>query len=193
MDAVELLQAHERMCAYYQENCGDCPLCHMDSCGMGTKNPELLVDIVRKWTAEHCEVSKADESRNVLELMVALTDKVDRMAEKIANAERKIDRNGRTAACAFCSINDRAAEMRERISKCEQAIRATSSACAGGETERKKKKRTRTDVLVEAFPEAVCDAHGVPCACPRDFGFAKCGGGDCVECRREHWCAEVGD
>lgn len=90
MDAVEFIQARDRMCAYYEENCGDCPASHMDSCGVGTKNPELLVDIVRKWTAEHCEVSKADESRNVLELMVALTDKVDRLAERITKCEQAI-------------------------------------------------------------------------------------------------------
>lgn len=154
MDAVEFIQAHER----------------------------LLVDIVRKWTAEHCEVSKADESRNVLELMVALTDKVDRMAERIKVAENMIEESRCVMDAAFGEVDERFAEVDKRIALCMQMN--------GG---KRKKKRTRMDVLVEAFPEAVCDAHGVPCACPRDFGLTKCGGGDCVECRHEHWCAEVGD
>lgn len=182
MDAVELLKAHDRMCTYYEESCGDCPLRHMDSCGTGTKNPELLVDIVRKWTAEHCEVSKADESRNVLELMVALTDKVDRLEERIKVAENMIEESRCVTDAAFGEVDERFAEVDKRIALCMRMN--------GG---KRKKKRTRMDVLVEAFPEAVCDAHGVPCACPCDFGLTECGGGDCVECRREHWYAEVGD
>lgn len=94
MDAVEFIQAHER----------------------------LLVDIVRKWTAEHCEVSKADESRNVLELMVALTDKVDRMAERIKVAENMIEESRCVMDAAFGEVDERRETKKE----------ANEDGCAGG-------------------------------------------------------------
>ena len=120
MDAVEFIQAHDRMCAYHEKNCGDCPARHMDSCGMGTKNPALLVDIVRKWTAEHCEVSKADESRNVLELMVALTDKVDRLEEKIKVAEKMIEESRCVTDATFGEVDERFAEVDAQIERVDE-------------------------------------------------------------------------
>lgn len=172
MDAVELLQAHERMCAYYQENCGDCPLCHMDSCGMGTKKPELLVDIVRKWTAEHCEVSKADESRNVLELMVALTD-------KIKAAENMIEESRRVTDAAFGKVDERFAEVDAQIALC---MRKNS-----GTKEKNKRKRRRKYALFAVLP------HLGTSVCPKiiDKNY-KCDKRKlCAVCKHEFWDEEV--
>ena len=177
MDAVEFIQAHDRMCAYHEKNCGDCPARHMDSCGMGTKNPELLVDIVRKWTAEHCEVSKADESRNVLELMVVLTDKVDRLAEKIKVAEVK---------ALLREKEEWAAEQEQQKAEQEQQK-------AEQEQQKAEPKRKNKDVLLAAFPDARVDIDGIPNACPFELDAQY----DCNEfktcsvCRRAHWLAEV--
>ncbi len=184
MDAVEFIQAHDRMCAYHEKNCGDCPARHMDSCGMGTKNPELLVDIVRKWTAEHCEVGKADESRNVLELMVALTDKVDRLAEKIKVAEKMIEESRFVTDATFGEVDERFAEVDAQIALC---MRENSGA---GKAEQ---KRTNKDVLVAVFPDARMDYNGLPDMCPLvlDTQYDCNAFASCSLCKRTHWLAEV--
>ena len=141
MDAVEFIRARDRMCAYHEKNCGDCPARHVDGCGMGTKNPELLVDIVRKWTAEHCEVSKADESRNVLELYVVLADKVDRLAnkvdllaEKIKVAESMIEESRCVTDATFGEVDERFAEVDAQIALCMR--RANDAAKTGNSGEK---------------------------------------------------------
>lgn len=186
MDAVEFIQAHDRMCAYHEKNCGDCPARHMDSCGMGTKNPELLVDIVRKWTAEHCEVSKADESRNVLELMVALTDKVDRLAEEIKAAEKMIEESRYVTDATFGEADERFAEVKALLREKEEWA-------AEQEQQKAEPKRTNKDALLAAFPNARMDYNGLPDMCPLvlDTQYDCNAFASCSFCKRTHWLAEV--
>lgn len=186
MDAVEFIQAHDRMCAYHEKNCGDCPARHMDSCGMGTKNPELLVDIVRKWTAEHCEVSKADESRNVLELMVALTDKVDRLAEKIKVAEKMIEESRCVTDATFGEVDERFAEVDAQIERVDERITLCMQ-MNGGTKKKNKRKRKRKYALLAVLPNVDTSA------CPKvlDMNY-KCDKRKlCAVCKHEFWNEEV--
>ena len=197
MDAVEFVKTIREICRWHK-TCLECPFgCEKGGCDICTaRDPREFVRIADKWSGENRTDGTEEESRNVLELYVVLADKVDRLAnkvdllaEKIKVAKNMIEESRSLTDATFGEVDERFAEMDAQIAMCMRRANDATKTGNGGE----KKKRTRIDVLVEAFPEAVCDAHGIPCACPCDFGLTECGGGDCVECRREHWCAEAGD
>lgn len=189
MDALEFVKTVQEICSWHK-TCSECPFgCEKGGCDICTaRDPREFVRIAEKWAGENRTDGTEKESRNVLELYECLADKVDLLEEKIKVARSMIEASRDLTNATFGEVDERFAEVDEKIALC---MRMANEAGKAGNSKEAKKKRTRMDVLVEAFPEAVCDAYGVPFACPREFGLAECGGGDCVECRREHWYAEV--
>lgn len=57
-----------------------------------------------------------------------------------------------------------------------------------------KPKRTRMDVLLDVFPQAVMDGD-VPALCPRSIvngiSLQYCAKATCSDCKREYWLAEM--
>lgn len=93
MDAVEFAKTMREICRSHT-SCVECEFVKVQGhCGI--TNPEAdhagMVAVAEQWAREHVEEDTEKESRNVLELMVALTDKVDRLAEKIKVAESMIE------------------------------------------------------------------------------------------------------
>lgn len=84
MDAVEFLKTVREVCHCYK-TCSECPFrCEKGGCDIcTTSDPREFVRIAEKWAGENHAEGAREESRNVLELMVVLTEKVDRLAEKM--------------------------------------------------------------------------------------------------------------
>lgn len=85
MDAMEFAKTVRKICRSHT-SCVECEFVKVQGhCGI--TNPEAdhagMVAVAEQWAREHVEKGTEEESRNVLELMVALTDKVDRLAEKM--------------------------------------------------------------------------------------------------------------
>lgn len=71
---------------------------------------------------EHVEKGTEEESRNVLELMVALTDKVDRLAEKIKVAEKMIEESRCVTDATFGEVDEWFAEVEAQIERVDERI-----------------------------------------------------------------------
>lgn len=186
MDAVEFAKTMRKICRSHT-NCVECEFMKVQGHCCIT-NPEAdhagMVAVAEQWAREHVEKATEEESRNMLELMVALTDKVDRLAEKIKVAENMIEESRCVTDAAFGEVNERFAEVDKRIALCTQEN--------NGKT---KKKRTRKDLMLAAFPDTeVLDGH--PPFCPIHFekGYTcrdATGGIPCNNCKREYWLTEV--
>lgn len=90
MDAVEFAKTMRKICRSHT-SCVECEFVKVQGhCGI--TNPEAdhagMVAVAEQWAREHVEKGTEEESRNVLELIVALTEKVDRMAEKMIEESR---------------------------------------------------------------------------------------------------------
>lgn len=186
MDAVKFAKTMRKICRSHT-SCVECEFVKVQGhCGI--TNPEAdhagMVAVAEQWAREHVEEDTEKESRNVLELMVALTDKVDRLAEKIKVAESMIEESRCVTDATFGEVDERFAEMGERIALC---MWENSGA------EKAKKKRTNKDALLAAFPNARVDKNGIPDMCPLVLNSQY----DCNEfascslCKRTHWLAEV--
>lgn len=185
MDAVEFVKTIREIC-HCHKTCSECPFrCEKGGCDIcTTRDPREFVRIAEKWAGENHAEGARDESRNVLELMVALTDKVDRLGEKIKVAESMIEESRSVTDAAFGKVDEQFAEMGERIALC---MWENSGA------EKAKKKRTNKDVLLATFPNARMDHNGIPDMCPLvlDSQYDCNEFASCSLCKRTHWLAEV--
>lgn len=196
MDAVEFVKTMREVC-HQHETCLGCPFgCKEGGCDVCTaRDPREFVRIAEKWAGEHIKKDEEDKSRNVLELYVALADKVDLLAnkvdllaEKIKVAESKIEESRHLTDATFGEVDERFAEMYGQIALCLRTPVETK-------IESKTEKRTRMDILAEAFPDAVvAAADGIPVVCPAEIDSNhRCGQWDtvCDKCRRKYWAEEV--
>ena len=186
MDAVEFAKTMRKICRSHT-SCVECEFMKVQGhCGI--TNPEAdhagMVAVAEQWAREHVEKGTEEESRNVLELMVALTDKVDRLAEKIKVAENMIEESRCVTDATFGEVDERFAEVDKRIALCMREN--------NGKT---KKKRTRKDLMLAAFPNAEI-VDGCPPLCPKHLEkkyHCRAGGASipCNDCKREYWLEEV--
>ena len=123
MDAVEFMKTIREIC-HCQKTCSECPFrCEKGGCDIcTTRDPREFERIAEKWAGEDHAEGVRDESRNVLELMVALTDKVDRIGEKIKVAENMIEESRSVTDAAFGKVDEQLAEIGERIALCMRRI-----------------------------------------------------------------------
>lgn len=108
MDAVEFAKTMRKICRTHT-NCIECEFMKVQGhCGI--MNPETdhaeMVAVAEQWAREHAEKDTEEESRNLLELMVALTDKVDRLEEKIKVAESMIEGSRRVTDATFGEVDE---------------------------------------------------------------------------------------
>lgn len=180
MDAVEFAKTMQKICRSHT-SCAECEFVKIQGhCGI--TNPEAdhagMVAVAERWAREHVEEGTEEESRNVLELMVALTEKVDRLAEKIKVAENMIEESRCVTDATFGEVDERFAEVDKRIALCMRMN--------GGET-KKKRKRRRKYALLAVLP------HVDTSACPKvlDMNY-KCDKRKlCAVCKHEFWNEEV--
>ncbi len=176
MDAVEFAKTMQKICRSHT-SCVECEFVKVQGhCGI--TNPEAdhagMVAVAELWEREHVEKGKEEESRNVL----ALTDKVDRLAEKIKAAENMIEESRRVTDAAFGEVDERFAEVGEQIAMCMRRN--------GGET-KKKRKRRRKYALLAVLP------HVDTSACPKvlDMNYKCDKRKPCAVCKHEFWNEEV--
>lgn len=108
MDAVEFAKTMRKICRTHT-NCIECEFMNVQGhCGI--MNPETdhaeMVAVAEQWAREHAEKDTEEESRNLLELMVALTDKVDRLAGKIKVAEKMIEESRIVTGATFGEVDE---------------------------------------------------------------------------------------
>lgn len=108
MDAVEFAKTMRKICRTHT-NCIECEFMNVQGhCGI--MNPETdhagMVAVAEQWAQEHAEKDTEEESRNLLELMVALTDKVDRLEEKIKVAEKMIEESRCVTDATFGEVDE---------------------------------------------------------------------------------------
>lgn len=83
MDAIEFAKTLRKICRSHT-NCVECEFIKVQgNCCVTNQEADHagMVAVAEQWAREHVEKGTGEESRNVLELMVALTEKVDRLAE----------------------------------------------------------------------------------------------------------------
>lgn len=102
-----------------------------------------------QWAREHVEKGAEEESRNVLELMVALTDKVDRLAEKIKVAEKMIEESRCVTDATFGEVDERFAEVKALLREKEEWA---------AEQEQQEPERERQE---PEHPEESSDLHAI--------------------------------
>lgn len=108
MDAVKFAKTMRKICRTHT-NCIECEFMKVQGhCGI--MNPETdhaeMVAVAEQWEREHVEKDTEEESRNLLKLMVALTDKVDRLEEKIKAAESMIEGSRRVTDATFGEVDE---------------------------------------------------------------------------------------
>lgn len=186
MDAVEFVKTIREIC-HCHKTCSECPFrCEKGGCDIcTTRDPREFVRIAEKWAGENHAEGARDESRNVLELMVALTDKVDRLAEKIKVAEKMIEESRCVTDAAFGEVDERFAEVDAQIERVDERI--TLCMQLNGGTKKNKRKRKRKYALLAVFPNVDTSA------CPKvlDMNY-KCDKRKlCAVCKHEFWNEEV--
>lgn len=221
MEAAEFLRTHQRMCNCYSDCNNGCPARCMSHCGIDTNEPERLVEIVKKWAKEHPDKAKNEAEvpslaytvigAAVAALGVALTD-YDRIntLEKCDADEIKSTINDVLDICEalFAEMSD---EKRSKLRTVTPSLyefvtiwlpyyektkgTTPTQTPAPKPTSELEPKRTRTDVLLAAFPNAEI-VDGYPPFCPTHFekGYTcrdANGGIPCNNCKREYWLAEV--
>ena len=124
MDAIEFAKTLRNICRSHT-NCVECEFVKVQGhCGI--TNPEAdhagMVAVAEQWAREHVEKGTEEESRNLLELMVALTGKVDRLAEKIKVAEKMIEESRCVTDATFGEVDERFAEVDAQIERVDERI-----------------------------------------------------------------------
>lgn len=188
MDAVEFAKTLRKICRSHT-NCVECEFVKVQGhCGI--TNPEAdhagMVAVAEQWAREHVEKGTEEESRNVLELMVALTDKVDRLAEKIKVAEKMIEESRCVTDATFGEVDERFAEVDAQIERVDERITLCMQ-MNGGTKKKNKRKRKRKYALLAVLPNVDTSA------CPKilDMNY-KCDKRKlCAVCKHEFWNEEV--
>jgi hypothetical protein len=125
-------------------------------------------------------------NKDVLELMVALTDKVDRLAEKIKVAEKMIEESRCVTDATFGEVDERFAEVDAQIERVDERITLCMQ-MNGGTKKKNKRKRKRKYALLAVLPNVETSA------CPKvlDMNY-KCDKRKlCAVCKHEFWNEEV--
>lgn len=125
-------------------------------------------------------------NKDVLELMVALTDKVDRLAEKIKVAEKMIEESRFVTDATFGEVDERFAEVDAQIERVDERITLCMQ-MKGGTKKKNKRKRKRKYALLAVLPNVDTSA------CPKvlDMNY-KCDKRKlCAVCKHEFWNEEV--
>lgn len=196
MDAVEFAKTLRKICRSHT-SCVECEFVKVQGhCGI--TNPEAdhagMVAVAEQWAREHVEKGTEEESRNLLELMVALTDKVDRLEEKIKVAEKMIEESRCVTDATFGEVDERFAEVKALLREKEEWAAEQEQQKAEQERQKAEQKRTNKDVLLAAFPRMVM-AGDIPALCPRimdrDIHIQHCAGRSCEQCRHEYWLSEA--
>lgn len=221
MEALEFIREYDRMCRMCSD-CNNCPAGGLESCEPeDTEERAKLVEIVKKWAKEHPDKAKNEAEvpslaytvigAAVAALGVALTD-YDRInalepcdADEIKSV---IDDVLDICEALFAEMSD---EKRSRLRTVTPSLyefvtiwlpyyektkgTTPTQTPAPKPTSEPKPKRTRTDVLLAAFPNAEI-VDGYPPFCPTHFekGFHchETGVGiPCNNCKSEYWLAEA--
>lgn len=194
MEALEFMKQKDRMCNYY---CGEacthddsgetCPAASMD-CETSTDKPEQLVAIVEKWAKEHPEETEvATTPKNGEPCVKTIRDDLEG-----AIYREIISHKTRIAKLEYdvSAIRQSAAKMADTIYALNAKVNYTLKMEPSQTPE---PKRTRKDVLLEAFPDAYVSLDGIPDACPlsldKHYDCNKFQ--NCLRCKRSHWLAEV--
>lgn len=194
MEALEFMKQRDRMCNYY---CGEA-CTHDDSgetcpaesinCDISTDKPEQLVAIVEKWAKEHPEeTADATKPKNGEPCVKTIQDDLEgAIYRAIASNKTRIE----NLEYDVSAIRQSAAKMADTIYALNAKVNYTLKMEPSQTPE---PKRTRKDVLLEAFPDAYVSLDGIPDACPlsldKHYDCNKFQ--NCLRCKRSHWLAEV--
>lgn len=194
MEALEFMKQRDRMCNYY---CGE--VCtHDDSgetcpaesinCDISTDKSEQLVAIVEKWAKEHPEeTADATKPKNGEPCVKTIQDDLEgAIYRAIASNKTRIE----NLEYDVSAIRQSAAKMADTIYALNAKVNYTLKMEPSQTPE---PKRTRKDVLLEAFPDAYVSLDGIPDACPLslDKHYECSKFKNCEECRTTHWPAEA--
>ena len=194
MEALEFMKQRDRMCNYY---CGEA-CTHDDSgetcpaesinCDISTDKSEQLVAIVEKWAKEHPEeTADATKPKNGEPCVKTIQDDLEgAIYRAIASNKTRIE----NLEYDVSAIRQSAAKMADTIYALNAKVNYTLKMEPSQTPE---PKRTRKDVLLEAFPDAYVSLDGIPDACPlsldKHYDCNKFQ--NCLRCKRSHWLAEV--
>lgn len=194
MEALEFMKQRDRMCNYY---CGEA-CTHDDSgetcpaesinCDISTDKSEQLVAIVEKWAKEHPEeTADATKPKNGEPCVKTIQDDLEgAIYRAIASNKTRIE----NLEYDVSAIRQSAAKMADTIYALNAKVNYTLKMEPSQTPE---PKRTRKDVLLEAFPDTYVSLDGIPDACPlsldKHYDCNKFQ--NCLRCKRSHWLAEV--
>lgn len=172
MEALEFLQCYYAMCyhRHSRNGCGNCEAQEID-CELTTDYPEKLVAAVEQWAkANPEEAAAATKQKQYKTSGIKPEDFVNHfIAEMLTRHEEQIEK------------------LTQNVEKIMQSVNAAEEHTA-------KPKRTRMDVLLDVFPQAVMDGD-VPALCQRSIvngiSLQYCAKATCSECKREYWLAEM--
>lgn len=194
MEVVGFMKQKDRMCNYY---CGEA-CTHDDSgetcpaesinCDISTDKKEQLVAIVEKLAKEHPEeTADATKPKNGEPCVKTIQDDLEgAIYRAIASNKTRIE----NLEYDVSAIRQSAAKMADTIYALNAKVNYTLKMEPSQTPE---PKRTRKDVLLEAFPDAYVSLDGIPDACPlsldKHYDCNKFQ--NCLRCKRSHWLAEV--
>lgn len=194
MEAVEFIKQKARMCDYYygaaciHNDSGETCPAQSIGCGITTDEPGQLVAIVEKWAKEHPEeTADATKPKNGEPCVKTIQDDLEgAIYRAIASNKTRIE----NLEYDVSAIRQSAAKMADTIYALNAKVNYTLKMEPSQTPE---PKRTRKDVLLEAFPDAYVSLDGIPDACPlsldKHYDCNKFQ--NCLRCKRSHWLAEV--
>lgn len=189
MEALEFLQCYYAMCyhRHSRNGCGDCEAQEID-CELTTDYPEKLVEAVEQWAKAHPEeAADATKPKQDEPCVKTIQDGLEgAIYREIASNKTRIE-----------NLEQDVAVIRINLSVLDDRIYALSEKVDHTPTmepsQTPEPKRTRKDVLLEAFPDAYVSLDGVPDACPlsldKHYDCNKFQ--NCLRCKRSHWLAEL--
>lgn len=194
MEVVEFIKQKERMCDYHcgkactRDDSGEiCPAYNIN-CDTMTDQPEQLVAIVEQWAKAHPEeTATATKPKQDEPCVKTIQDDLEgAIYRAIASNKTRIE----NLEYDVSAIRQSAAKMADTIYALNAKVNYTLKMEPSQTPE---PKRTRKDVLLEAFPDACVSLDGIPDACPlsldKHYDCNKFQ--NCLRCKRSHWLAEV--
>lgn len=183
MEVLEFRRCYKEMCDHYCGNgCRGCEAIDID-CELNTNEIEKLVEIVERWAKanpeEAADATKPKQDETCVKTMQddlngAIYNSIIFNRERIENLED----NFVTLRHNMAGLDAKISALRERVDNVPTP----------------KPKRTRMDVLLDVFPQAVMDGD-VPALCPRSIvngiSLQYCAKATCSDCKREYWLAEM--
>lgn len=204
MDAVEFAKTMRKICRSHT-SCVECEFVKVQGhCGI--TNPEAdhagMVAVAEQWAKEHPEeAADATKPKQDEPCVTTIQDELggaiyqtlknyeNRFAEikSVEDLEKNCYRN-------FQIIENRHIETCKEIVKLKDRVAKLGVALKAEPVPTPKPKRTRFDVLIEAFPDVVVTVDGPPDICPAKIDadrLCRPWKTTCSECRREYWLAEI--